>query len=140
MISTADAVVFDPAEIEWRQAVLAKCADQTDFSCQRAKKHQVLAQQSNAQRFGARLGKKRSRDHRDPVLAKEIAHQCTRTDAAQLLVFFTAKGKSANTLVVATWCCHRTLLSTRLCLREDDAFCVSSSSEIIREYQPKSTR
>jgi hypothetical protein len=91
VIGAAQPVGFDAAEIKRRETVRTEGTDETDRTGRRAKQHQVLAEEPEAQRSAAGLAQVRRRYHRDPVLPHEITHWGRRPDARQRFVFFARK-------------------------------------------------
>ena len=89
MVGTAEATFFVLSKPERNPSMGAEFIDQTDLSLAVAKANQALTHQLDAYRRAIGLGNFRRQKERRPVAAQQLAHECARADAAQLVVLFT---------------------------------------------------
>src|SRR5262249_2162747 len=89
VIGTAQSTFLVLSEQERNAAMGAKFIDQTDLPFAVAKANQALTHQLHAYRWAIRLWNFRRQKKWRPVAPQQLAHQCSRADAAELIVLFT---------------------------------------------------
>ena len=70
VIGAAQPVLFHASEVQRREPMGTKSADEPDGAGRGVEQHQIFAEESNANRPAAGIVQMRRRDYRDPVMAE----------------------------------------------------------------------